>query len=110
MAYLTLLVAVVLLFATAFFAVQNSTIVTVSLFFRTIEASLVIVILGAAALGFFTALFFGLFIQLKMRYRLYRANRRISLLEAELRARQAAVPEAAAPPAADPQGDKAGPE
>jgi len=102
MAYLTFLLAVVLLFVTAFFAVQNSTVVTVNLFYWSLEASLAVVILGAATLGFAAAAFFGLFVQVGLRYRLYKANRRIGHLEAELLKRPPAKGEeksAEAPPA-----------
>ncbi|MDT8903276.1 LapA family protein [Anaeroselena agilis] len=107
MAYLTLLAAAILSFATAFFAVQNSSLVTVNLFTRTFEASLVIVILGAATLGFITALLLGMFVQIKTRYRLFKAERRIAQLEAELQDKQPAKPDEKEeppqePPACDP--------
>ena len=62
MAYLTILLAAALALVTTFFALQNSTPVTVNMFFWTIESSLVVVIIGAATLGFATAILIGLFI------------------------------------------------
>ena len=108
MAYLTLLTAALLSFVTAYFAVQNSTLVTVNLFYQTFEASLVIVILGAATLGFVTALFLGMFVQIKTRYRLFKAERRIAQLEAELQDKQPAKLDKAAEPAQEPSGDNIG--
>ena len=43
-----------------------------------------VVIIGAATLGFAIAVFIGLFIQIKIRYRLYKTNKLVSQLETEL--------------------------
>lgn len=84
MTYLTLIFAMLFAFLIAIFAVQNSTTVSVTLFTRSIDASLVLVILGAALLGFLTALFLQLYAQLKLRFRLYKAETRLRQLEQEL--------------------------
>lgn len=95
MAYINLLFATVFAFLIALFAVQNSVIVSVNLMMWTIEASLVLVILGAASLGFLTALFLQFYAQLKLRYQLYKAGSRIKQLEEELtRCQQAELPKA----------------
>ena len=56
MAFVTLLFSIGFAFLIALFAVQNSAVVNVNLLTWNIEASLVLVILGAASLGFLTAL------------------------------------------------------
>lgn len=84
MAYVTLLFTTVFAFLIALFAVQNSTVVSVNLLVWNVEASLVIVILGAASLGFLMALSLQFYAQLKLRYQLYKANSRIRHLEAEM--------------------------
>ena len=94
MAYLTILLAAALALVTTFFALQNSTPVTVNMFFWTIESSLVVVIIGAATLGFATAILIGLFIQLKLRYRLYKVNKNVSQLEDELAQARVSLKEA----------------
>jgi uncharacterized integral membrane protein len=88
MAYLLLILSIVFAFLIALFAVQNSTVVSVNLLMSTIESSLVLVILGAAALGFLFAFTLQLFVQLKMRFRLYKAHARIRQLEDELKKQQ----------------------
>lgn len=98
MAYVTLILALVFAFLIALFAVQNSIIVNVSLMMWNIEASLVLVILGAASLGFLTALSLQLYSQMKLRYQLYKAKAHIKQLEEEL----AAVKPAATPEPKDP--------
>lgn len=84
MAFVTLLFTTVFAFLIALFAVQNSMVVSVNLLVWNIEASLVIVILGAASLGFLMALSLQFYAQLKLRYQLYKANSRIKHLEEEL--------------------------
>lgn len=84
MAYLTILIAAALALATTLFALQNSTPVVVNLFLWTMESSLVVVIIGTATLGFVTAVFIGLFIQIKLQYRLYKADKLVSQLETEI--------------------------
>lgn len=84
MPYILLVVALAFAFLIAMFAVQNSTIVTVNLLMWNIEASLVLVILGTAIGGFLSALMLQLFVQLKLRYQLHKAQKRISQLEADL--------------------------
>lgn len=84
MAYLTLVLAVVFAFIIALFAVQNSMMVNVTMLKWNIEASLVLVILGAASLGFLLALSLQLYVQVRLRFRLYKAQSRIKQLEQEL--------------------------
>lgn len=84
MSYLLLVLAIILVFTIAVFAVQNSMVVSVNLLVWSIESSLVLVILGAAALGFLSALALQLFVQFKIRYQLHKAHNRIRQLEAEL--------------------------
>lgn len=78
------------------FALQNGRIVTVGFFDWSIEASLVLVIIVSALMGFLAALFFELFIQIKLRYRLFKMGRQIRDLEEEVqhlrRGNPAAVP------------------
>lgn len=96
MAYITLLFTTLFAFLIAIFAVQNSMIVNVNLLVWNIEASLVLVILGAASLGFLMALSLQFYAQLKMRYQLYKAKSRIKQLEEELaRKSQPGMPEPA---------------
>jgi len=93
MAYITLLFTTLFAFLIAIFAVQNSMIVNVNLLVWNIEASLVLVILGAASLGFLMALSLQFYAQMKMRYQLYKAKSRIKQLEEELdRKAQSCIP------------------
>ncbi len=66
------------------FALQNGRIVTVGFFDWSVEASLVLVIMVSALMGFLTALFFELFIQIKLRYRLFKMGRQVRELEEEV--------------------------
>ena len=66
------------------FALQNGQVVTVGFFDWRVEASLVLVIIVSALMGFLTALFFELFIQIKLRYRLYKMGRQIKQQDEEL--------------------------
>jgi len=84
MAYVTLVLATVFAFLIAMFAVQNSMLVNVNLLMWHIEASLVLVILGSASLGFLLALSLQLYSQIKLRYQLYRARSQVEKLEGEL--------------------------
>lgn len=67
------------------FALQNGRIVTVGFFDWSVEASLVLVIMVSALMGFLTALFFELFVQIKLRYRLFKTGRQVRDLEEEIR-------------------------
>ena len=84
MAILMLLLGMVSTIVIVVFALQNGRIVTVSFFDWSIDASLVLVIIVSALMGFLTALFFELFIQIKLRYRLYKSGRQIRQLEEEV--------------------------
>ena len=66
------------------FALQNGQVVTVGFFDWRVEASLVLVIIISALMGFLTALFFELFIQIKLRYRLYKMGRQIKQQDEEI--------------------------
>lgn len=92
MAYITLFLAAAFAFLIALFAIQNSIVVTVNLLVWSIESSLVLVILGAASLGFFMALSLQLYTQLKLKYQLYKASSQITQLEKELAALKPPVP------------------
>ena len=100
MAYITLLLATAFAFLIALFAVQNSMMVSVNLLTWTVEASLVLVILGAAALGFLMALSLQLYAQMKLKFQLYKANSRIRQLEGEI---GRLTPAPAAPAAVTPE-------
>ncbi len=93
MAYITLFLAVAFAFLIALFAIQNSIVVTVNLLVWSFESSLVLVILGAASLGFFMALSLQLYSQLKLKYQLYKASSQITQLEKELAALKPSVPD-----------------
>ena len=84
MAILMLLLGMAMALAIVVFALQNGRIVTVSFFDWSVEASLVLVIMASALMGFLTALFFELFIQIKLRFRLYKMGRHVRVLEEEL--------------------------
>jgi len=79
-----LLLGMVSAIAIVAFALQNGRVVTVSFFDWMVEASLVLVIMITALMGFITAMFFELFIQLKLRYRLFKMGRQLKQLEDEL--------------------------
>ena len=66
------------------FALQNGQVVTVGFFDWRVEASLVLVIIVSALMGFLTALFFELFLQIKLRYRLFKMGRQIKQQDEEL--------------------------
>ena len=84
------------------FALQNGQVVTVGFFDWRVEASLVLVIIVSALMGFLTALFFELFIQIKLRYRLYKMGRQIKQQDEEIQRLKkeigVAVPPSAKPP------------
>ena len=84
MAILLLLLGMVSAIAIVVFALQNGRVVTVSFFDWSVEASLVLVIMITALMGFVTALFFELFVQIKLRFRLYKMGRQVKSLEEEL--------------------------
>ncbi len=84
MAILMLLLGMVSAIVIVVFALQNGRVVTVSFFDWSVEASLVLVIMITALMGFLTALFFELFVQIKLRFRLYKMGRQVKALEAEV--------------------------
>lgn len=84
MAFVTLLFSIGFAFLIALFAVQNSAVVNVNLLTWNIEASLVLVILGAASLGFLMALSLQIYAQMKLRYQLYKIRGQVKQLEDEL--------------------------
>ena len=84
MAILLLLLGMVSAIVIVVFALQNGRVVTVSFFDWSVEASLVLVIMITALMGFVTALFFELFVQIKLRFRLYKMGRQVKSLEEEL--------------------------
>jgi uncharacterized integral membrane protein len=84
MAILMLLLGMVSAIVIVVFALQNGRVVTVSFFDWSVEASLVLVIMITALMGFVTALFFELFVQIKLRFRLYKMGRHVKSLEDEL--------------------------
>jgi uncharacterized integral membrane protein len=79
--HVLLIAAAVFAFLVALFALQNSEIVRVGFMGWKFETSLVLVILGSALLGFLTALFLGMIMQIKLRFQLYKARQQIRLLE-----------------------------
>lgn len=81
MTHVLLIAAAVFAFLVALFALQNSEIVRVGFIGWKFETSLVLVILGSALLGFLTALFLGIIMQIKLRFQLYKAKQQIRLLE-----------------------------
>lgn len=85
LAILMLLLGMVSTVIIVVFALQNGRIVTVSFFDWSVEASLVLVIIVSAMMGFLAALFFELFVQIKLRYRLYKTGRQLKQLEEEIR-------------------------
>lgn len=91
MAILMLILGMVSAIAIVAFALQNGRVVTVGFFDWSVEASLVLVIMVSAIMGFLTALFFELFVQIKLRYRLFKMGRQIKSLEEELLKRQTAL-------------------
>ena len=84
MAILLLLLGMVSAIAIVVFALHNGRVVTVSFFDWSVEASLVLVIMITALMGFVTALFFELLVQIKLRFRLYKMGRQVKSLEEEL--------------------------
>ena len=83
---LMLLLGMILTIIIVVFALQNGQVVTIGFFDWRVEASLVLVIILSALMGFFAALFFELFVQLKLRYRLYKANKQLKKMEEEIAA------------------------
>jgi lipopolysaccharide assembly protein A len=79
-----LLMGMVMAIIIVVLALQNGRVVNVSFFDWSVEASLVLVIMVSAFMGFLTALFLELFIQLKLRYRLFRLGHQVKQLEEEL--------------------------
>ena len=84
MAILLLLLGMMSAIVIVVFALQNGRIVTVSFFDWSVEASLVLVIMVTALMGFLTALFFELVVQLKLRFRLYKMGKQVKSLEEEV--------------------------
>ena len=85
---LMLLLGMVSTIVIVIFALQNGRIVNISFFDWSIEASLVLVIMVSALMGFITALFFELFVQLKLRYKLFKQGRQLKQLEEEVQVLQ----------------------
>ena len=83
---LMLLLGMILTIIIVVFALQNGQVVTVGFFDWRVEASLVLVIILSELMGFFAALFFELFVQIKLRYRLYKANKQLKKMEEEIAA------------------------
>ena len=83
---LMLLLGMILTIIIVVFALQNGQVVTVGFFDWRVEASLVLVIILSALMGCFAALFFELFVQIKLRYRLYKANKQLKKMEEEIAA------------------------
>ena len=83
---LMLLLGMILTIIIVVFALQNGQVVTVGFFDWRVEASLVLVIILSALMVFFAALFFELFVQIKLRYRLYKANKQLKKMEEEIAA------------------------
>ena len=79
-----LLATVLFSLVVALFAMQNATTVTVSLGFWHVEASLALVVIGAAALGILAALPIWIMMQVKLRFRLRKTNNRLKELEQEI--------------------------
>ena len=79
-----LLLGMVSAIAIVAFALQNGQVVTVGFLDWRVEASLVLVIIVSALMGFLTALFFELFIQIKLRYRLFKMGRQIKQQDEEI--------------------------
>lgn len=84
MAILLLLLGMISAIVIVVFALQNGRIVTVRFFDWSVEASLVLVIMVTALMGFLTALFFELVVQLKLRFRLYKMGKQVKSLEEEV--------------------------
>ena len=84
MSIVMLLLGMVSTIAILTFALQNGQVVTVGFFDWRVEASLVLVIIVSALMGFLAALFFELFVQIKLRYRLYKLGRQIKQQEEEM--------------------------
>lgn len=89
MTYLLLISASIFALIIGAFAVQNSVLVNVDLFVWNIQTTLALVVLGAACLGFLSALTLGLVVQLKLRFQYYKAEQRIKFLEQSLETIQA---------------------
>ena len=79
-----LLATVLFSLVVALFAMQNATTVTVSLGFWHVEASLALVVIGAAALGILAALPIWIMMQVQLRFRLRKTNNRLKELEQDL--------------------------
>jgi len=79
--HVLLIAAAIFAFLVALFALQNSEIVRVGFMGWKFETSLVLVILGSALLGFLTALFLGMIMQIKLRFQLYKARQQIRLMD-----------------------------
>lgn len=84
MFYLTLVLSIVCVFLITTFTIQNSMVVSVSLFTWNFNTSLVLVIWGSALLGFLTAFCFGLYTQFKLRFKLHKASTQIKNLEQQI--------------------------
>ena len=92
MVYAAMLFSMGFAFLIALFAIQNSMIVNVNFMMWNIETSLVLVILGAASLGFLLALSLQFYPQMKLRYQLYKARADLKQLEDKLLLAQQPTP------------------
>lgn len=79
-----LLATVLFSLLVALFAMQNEVPVAVKLGPWSVEASLALVVIGAAAVGIMAALPIWLMLQVQLRFRLMRTNSRVKELETEL--------------------------
>ena len=79
-----LIVTVLFSLVVALFAMQNAIAVTVTLGVWRLESSLALVVIGSAAAGILAALPVWIMMQVKLRFRLMKANSRLKELESEL--------------------------
>lgn len=79
-----IILAMLISFLAAAFAIQNAVAVWVRMFFWEFETSLVLVILGSICLGFLVAMLFTMYFKLKNFWQLRRQEREINELQEKI--------------------------
>lgn len=92
----TFIISLVFAIFIALFAVMNSGVVAINLFFSKFETSLAIVILGSAALGAIVVYLVGTFNKFKSSRKIKELEKKVVKLEGELTEANKKVSEAAA--------------
>lgn len=88
-----LIIALLFSLLIAVFAIVNNEVVSVNFLFRTVDISLVLLILGSAAAGAVIMVFLSLVRHVRVGFQMRELNKKINALEDELKAKEALLAE-----------------